>query len=171
MRRDQRQQFAQRGLVGHSAAMQADVQFDVDAHPGTQPLGQRQVLTQALRRIDQPLQLPRRVERTLVLAVEQFRRTHRQRLAEEDVGIRKSDRVVVENGWWKDISRRVPARLAMYASRPGEGSDFSTSRRCLPPRRTERITTSMLWSRRSRSMSSTGHIGPLALSSRFSARK
>ena len=37
MRRDQRQQFAQRGLVGHPAAMQADVQFDVDAHPGTQP--------------------------------------------------------------------------------------------------------------------------------------
>lgn len=96
MRRDQRQQFTQRGLVGHPAAMQADVQFDVDAHPGPQPLGQRQVLTQALRRIDQPLQLPRRVERALVLAVEQFRRTHRQRLAEEDVGIRKSDCVVVE---------------------------------------------------------------------------
>lgn len=36
MRRDQRQQFTQRGLVGHPAAMQADVQFDVDAHPGPQ---------------------------------------------------------------------------------------------------------------------------------------
>ena len=58
---DQPQHLPQDGRVCHAAAMQADIQLDIDPQLSAQAPGQCQVLLQMRRRIEQPLQLPRRV--------------------------------------------------------------------------------------------------------------
>ncbi|MNW09455.1 hypothetical protein D3C71_2064590 [compost metagenome] len=57
--------------------MQANIQFDVDPQPRAQALGQRQVLLQMRRGVEQPLQLSRGIERPVVGLIEQLCGTHR----------------------------------------------------------------------------------------------
>ena len=76
--------------------MQSHINLDVGAEPGAQTLGQLQVLLQAHRRVDQPLQLTRRIEGALQLLVEKRRGVNRQRLAHKDVEVRKCLGVDIE---------------------------------------------------------------------------
>ncbi|MNZ52818.1 hypothetical protein D3C78_706800 [compost metagenome] len=98
---NQTEHLSQRGSVRHTTAMQADVQFNVHPQPRPQPLGQGQVLLHVLGCVEQPLQLPRRVERTFVQAIEKLGRANRQRLAQQDVGSGKPLRVMIEKGLMK----------------------------------------------------------------------
>ncbi|MNQ98343.1 hypothetical protein D3C85_1140280 [compost metagenome] len=103
---DQGQHPPQGHLVLHAATVQPNIQLDIDPQPGLQPLGQQQVLLQALGGIQQPLQLGRRVEGAAVVLVEQLRRAHRQRLAEQDVGVGEARGIVIEEGL---VERHQPA--------------------------------------------------------------
>jgi len=87
--RDRLQHRVQCRLILHAAAMQADVDLEVGAKLRAKALRQFQVLRQPFRRIDQPLQLARRIEAALQRGIEARRRAYRHRLAEQDVGIRE----------------------------------------------------------------------------------
>ena len=109
---DQREHLPQRTYITDPAAMQADIQLDVDAHPCAQSLRQRQVLLQTFGIVDQPLQLLRGIERAFVGLIEQLCRTHWQRLAEQDVGLGKHDSIVIEERLVKrhELLRSGPLR-------------------------------------------------------------
>ncbi|MNX88519.1 hypothetical protein D3C86_1204910 [compost metagenome] len=118
---DQRQHLPECAKVADATAMQPDIQFDVHPYSRAQPLSQGEVLLQALRRIEQPLQLLRRVERPLVRLIEQLGRTHRQRLAQQNVGLGKLHRVMIEK-------RLVKRHQALGAGTSGDVGQQSRRR-------------------------------------------
>ena len=80
---DDREDAVERRGVLHAAAMEADVDLDVDPHAALQALGECRVFLEPLRGVDQPLQLLLRYEAAVQTGVELRGRLDRHGLPEE----------------------------------------------------------------------------------------